>query len=42
VQRQFLSAFLPLRRLAVDKHPQSALLIFPEKIEILRIELSIL
>jgi hypothetical protein len=42
VQRQFLGAFLRLRRLAVDKHPQIALLIFHEKIEVLLIDLSIL
>jgi hypothetical protein len=39
-ERQFLSAFLLLCRLAVDKNPKIALLVFYEEIEILLVDLS--
>jgi hypothetical protein len=42
VKRQSLRAFLGLRRLAVDKDPEIALLIFYEEIEVLLVDLSFL
>ena len=40
MQRQFLSAFLCLCRLAVYKNPKIALLVFYEEVEILLVDLS--
>jgi len=40
MERQFLSAFLRLRRLAVDKNPEIAFLIFYEEIKVLLVDLS--
>jgi len=41
VERQFLGTLLRLGRLAVDKNPQSAFLIFHEEIEVLLVDLSL-
>jgi len=40
MERQFLSAFLRLRRLAVDKNPEIAFLIFYEEVKVLLVDLS--
>jgi len=39
--RQFFGAFLCLRRLAIDVHPQIAFLIFNEVIEVFLVDLSV-
>jgi hypothetical protein len=40
LERQFLGAFLRLRRLAVNKNPEIALLVFHEVIKVLLVDLS--
>jgi hypothetical protein len=40
MERQFLGAFLSLRRLAVDKSREIAFFIFYEEIEVLLVDLS--
>jgi hypothetical protein len=40
MERQFLSVFLRLRRLAIDKDPEIAFLIFYKEIEVFLVDLS--